>query len=154
MSSASYVISREPIRLGAIGLVGFFALLLLAVLFCILSFLLIGIPFFIATVPGWWLAYIFGMVAVFQVIGSKLARVMGKVDASQIAVVLGGGLAIGILHYFPLVGTLFLVDCCLRRVGGGLCDPFRQSSAVGRRDDGSRRFGYQWCRGRRPWTAS
>ncbi len=106
VSSASRSIEHEPIRLAAIGLVGFFALTLLTCLFFVLSFLLIGIPFLIAALLGWWLAYIFGMVAVFQLLGQKLLVVLGKTDAAQLGLVLAGGATLGVLHYFPFVGSL------------------------------------------------
>lgn len=106
VSAASHAIAREPIRLGLIGLVGVFALLLLTLFFFILSFLIIGIPLLIATLLLWWLGYIFGMVASFQVIGQGLLRVLGKPDASQLGLVVTGCLALSILHYFPLIGTL------------------------------------------------
>ncbi len=106
ISSASRSIEHEPIRLGAIGLVGFFALTLLTGLFFVLSFLLIGIPFLIAALLGWWLAYIFGMVAVFQLLGQKLLVALGKTDSAQLGLVLAGGATLGVLHYFPVVGSL------------------------------------------------
>lgn len=106
VSSASRSIEHEPIRLGVIGLVGFFALALLSCLFFVLSFLLIGIPFLIAALLGWWLAYIFGMVAVFQLLGQKLMVVLGKPDSAQLGLVLAGGATLGVLHYFPFVGSL------------------------------------------------
>ncbi len=107
VSSAAHSIAREPFRFGIIGFVGFFALCLLFVVLLILCFLIIGIPFFLALVLLWPLAYIFGMVATFQVLGQKLLPVFGKADASQIGLVVVGGVALGLLHYFPLVGSLF-----------------------------------------------
>ena len=106
VSSASASIAREPIRLGAIGLLGFLALLLLSGLFFVLSFLLIGIPFLLALIIGWWLAYVFGMVSVFQVLGQRVVRTLGKSDASQIGLVLTGTLILSVLHYFPWLGGL------------------------------------------------
>lgn len=106
VSSAAHSIQHEPFRLGAIGIVGFFALLLLTVLFSILSILLIGIPFLIALMLGWWLAYIFGIVALFHVIGQKVMTVLGKTDASQLGLVLTGAAVLGFLHFFPWIGPL------------------------------------------------
>jgi hypothetical protein len=106
VSSASRSIEHEPIRLGVIGLVRFVALTLLSYLFFVLSFLLIGIPFLIAGLLGWWPAYIFGMVAVFQLLGQKLMVVLGKTDSAQLGLVLAGGATLGVLHYFPFVGSL------------------------------------------------
>lgn len=106
VSSAAHAIAREPLRLGFIGLLGFFALLLLSLLFLLLSFLLIGIPFFLALCLLWVAAYIFGMVAVFQVIGQGLLRAFGKRDASQLALVLAGALVLCVIRYFPFFGGL------------------------------------------------
>ncbi len=106
VSSAAHSIQREPVRLGAIGIVGFFALLLLTVFFLVLCLLLIGIPFLLALLLGWWLAYIFGMVSVFQVIGDKVSSALGKPDASQVGLVLAGAAVLGILHFFPIIGWL------------------------------------------------
>lgn len=109
VSSAAHSISREPFRFGIIGFVGFFALCLLSIFLVILSLLVIGIPFLLALVLLWWLSYIFGMVAVFQVIGQKLLPVFGKQDASQIGLAVVGGVALSLLHYFPVIGSLFWV---------------------------------------------
>ena len=109
VSSAAHSIGREPFRFGVIGFVGFFALCLMTVFLVILSLLVIGIPFLLALLLMWWLAYIFGMVAVFQVIGQKLLPVFGKADASQIGLVTVGAVALGLLHYFPLIGSLFWI---------------------------------------------
>jgi len=109
VSSAAHSIAREPLRFGVIGFVGFFALCLLSVSLVILALLVIGIPFLLALLLLWWLSYIFGMVAVFQVIGQKLLPVFGKQDASQIGLAVVGGVALSLLHYFPLIGSLFWV---------------------------------------------
>jgi hypothetical protein len=109
VSSAAHSIAREPLRFGIIGFVGFFALCLATVFFFVLSLLIIGIPFLLALLLIWWLSYIFGMVAVFQVIGQKLLPVFGKQDASQIGLAVVGGVALSLLHYFPLIGSLFWV---------------------------------------------
>ena len=109
VSSASHSIAREPFRFGVIGFVGFFALCLMTVFLVILSLLVIGIPFLLALLLLWWLAYIFGMVSMFQVIGQKLLPAFGKADASQIALVTVGAVALGLLHYFPFIGSLFWI---------------------------------------------
>ena len=101
VSSASHAISREPLRLGAIGLVGVIALCFAFLVLVILSFVIIGIPFLIGLIFMWWLAYIFGVVAVFQSIGNRVMNLAGRSEASQIAIVLAGGLALGILRYLP-----------------------------------------------------
>lgn len=106
VSSASHAISREPLRLGAIGLVGIFAVCFGFVVLVILSFLIIGIPFLFALIFMCWLAYIFGIVAVFQTVGTRVMNMVGRPEASQIAIVLAGGLVMGILRYAPFVGGL------------------------------------------------
>jgi len=106
VSSASHAVSREPVRLGAIGLVGVFALAFAFLVLLVLCFLLIGIPFLLALIFGWWLAYIFGIVAVFQSVGSRVMRMVGRPEASQIGIVLAGGAVLGVLRYFPVFGTL------------------------------------------------
>lgn len=106
VSASAHAIGREPLRLGLIGLLGFFALLLLCALFLLLSILLIGIPFFLALSLLWVAGYIFGMVAVFQVIGQGVLGALGKRDASQLALVLSGALVLCILRYFPFFGGI------------------------------------------------
>lgn len=106
VSASAHAIAREPLRLGLIGLLGFFALLLLCVFFLILSFLLIGIPFFLALSLLWVAAYIFGMVAVFQVVGQGVLRALGKRDSAQLGLVVAGALALCVLRYFPFFGGL------------------------------------------------
>ncbi len=106
VSSAAHSIAREPVRLGAIGFVGFFALAAATGFLVLLSVLLIGLPFLLALLLFWWLAYIFGMVAVFQAIGARVSSLFGQRDATQLALVLGGAAALSVLHFFPWFGTL------------------------------------------------
>ncbi len=117
VSSASHAVSREPLRLGAIGLVGVFALAFAFIVLLILCFLLIGIPFLLALIFGWWLAYIFGIVAVFQSVGSRVMRMVGRPEASQIGIVLAGGAVLGILRYFPVFGSLMWTVAALVGLG-------------------------------------
>ena len=106
VSSASHAISREPVRMAAIGLVGSFALIFAFLILLVLSFLIIGIPFLLALIFVSWLAYIFGAVAVFQSVGNRVMNMVGRPEASQIAIVLAGGLVLGILRYVPVFGVL------------------------------------------------
>lgn len=106
VSSAAASMQREPLRLFIIGLVGFFALCFLFIVFLALSIVLLGIPFLMALVLGWWLAYIFGMVTAFQVLGDGVARALGKGDSTQLGLVTLGALALGVIHFFPFIGWL------------------------------------------------
>jgi len=117
VSSASHAVSREPLKLGAIGLVGVFAMLFAFLVLLVLCFLLIGIPFLLALIFGWWLAYIFGIVAVFQSVGSRVMRAVGRPEASQIGIVLAGGAVLGILRYFPVFGSLMWIVAALVGLG-------------------------------------
>jgi len=117
VSSASHAVSREPVRLGAIGIVGFIALCFLFLVLLILSVLIIGIPFLVALIFGWWLAYVFGAVAVFQSIGSRVMTVFGRADASQIAIVLAGALVLGILRFIPTFGAIIWTVAALVGLG-------------------------------------
>ncbi len=117
VSSASHAVSREPVRLGVIGFVGVFALAFVFLILLVLCFLLIGIPFLLALIFGWWLAYIFGIVAVFQSVGSRVMRMMGRPEASQIGIVLAGGAVLGILRYFPVFGSLMWTVAALVGLG-------------------------------------
>jgi hypothetical protein len=104
VSSASHAIAREPLRMAAIGVVSVFALCFALLILVVLSFLVIGIPFLIALLFVSWLAYIFGAVAVFQAVGNRVMNLVGRPEASQIAIVLAGALVIGILRYMPILG--------------------------------------------------
>ena len=104
VSSASHAISREPLRLGAIGLVGIFALCFAIFVLFVLSLVIIGIPFLIALIFACWLAYIFGIVAVFQSVGDRVMGLVGRPEGSQITIVLAGALVMGILRYIPFFG--------------------------------------------------
>ena len=109
--------SREPLKLGAIGLVGVFALAFAFLVLLVLCFLLIGIPFLLALIFGWWLAYIFGIVSVFQSVGSRVMRTVGRPEASQIGIVLAGGAVLGILRYFPVFGSIMWTVAALVGLG-------------------------------------
>ena len=118
VSSASHAILREPLRLGAIGLVSIFALGFACIIFVVLSFVIIGIPFLIALIFTWWLAYIFGIVAVFQSVGTRVMNLAGRPDASQIGIVFAGGLVMGILRYAPFgLGDLIWIVAALVGLG-------------------------------------
>ncbi len=130
VSSASHAISREPLRLGAIGVVGVFALCFAMVVLFVLSFVIIGIPFLIALIFACWLAYIFGIVAVFQSVGRRVMDLAGRPEASQIGIVLVGALVMGILRYIPFGfgGLLWFVAALV-----GLGSVFATRFGTGRR---------------------
>lgn len=117
VSAAAGAVQREPIRLFLIGLVGFFALGFLFIVFLVLSFVLLGIPFLMALVLGWWLAYIFGMVTAFQAVGDGVTRALGKRDGTQLGLVTVGALTLGVLHFFPFVGWLVWTVAALLGLG-------------------------------------
>jgi hypothetical protein len=117
VSSTSHAISREPLRMGVIGLVAIFALFFVFLIFLVMSFLIIGIPFLLALIMLWFVAYIFGVVAVFQSVGNRVMRLVGRPEASQIAIVLAGGLVLGILRYMPLFGGLLWFVAALVGLG-------------------------------------
>jgi len=117
VSSTSHAISREPLRMGAIGLVALFALFFAFLILLVMSFLIIGIPFLLALIILWFVAYIFGVVAVFQSVGSRVMRLVGRPEASQIAIVLSGGLVMGILRYMPFFGWALWTVAAIVGVG-------------------------------------
>lgn len=117
VSSASHAISREPLRMGLIGVVAVFALCFALLILVVLSFLIIGIPFLLALIFMWWLAYIFGVVAVFQSVGSRVMNLAGRPEATQISIVLAGGLVLGILRYVPFFGGLLWFVAALVGLG-------------------------------------
>ena len=105
VSAASHAIARDPLRLWAIGLVGFSAYLFVVLLSCLLIIVLIGIPIFVTLLVAGVAAYIFSFVAMFQAFGTKVMRAVGRPEASQIAIVLVGGLLTHTLTtYVPLLG--------------------------------------------------
>ena len=71
----------------------------------------------LALIFGWWLAYIVGIVAVFQSVGSRVMRMVGRPEASQIGIVLAGGAVLGILRYFPVFGSLMWTVAALVGLG-------------------------------------
>lgn len=124
VSAAAGAVQREPIRLFIIGFVGFFALCFLLVFFVLLSIVLLGIPFLLALLLAWWLAYIFGMVATFQVVGNGLTRALGKSDSTQLGMVTIGALTIGLIHYFPVIGWVVWTVAALLGLGAAFATRF------------------------------
>lgn len=106
VSSASHALLREPLRLWAIGIVGFVASFPIVLILVILCAVLIGIPLLLAFVFAYVLAYIFGAVAVFQGVGGRVMRTFGRADASQLAIVVAGTVTVIVLRFIPVVGFL------------------------------------------------
>jgi cytoskeletal protein CcmA (bactofilin family) len=100
-------IRTRPGLCGAVGGIGFFAVLALTLVFGILSFLLVGIPLLLALWLAVPLSIALGLSAVASEIGTKLPVLRGrKTQAVVLALGLVVMLAIGSI---PILGTLFMV---------------------------------------------
>ncbi len=105
VSSASHSISRDPLRLWAIGVFGLLCLTAAHVVSLVLWLLLIGIPITLFLLFLGFVAYIFGVVAVFQAVGTRVVNAVGRPEASQTAIILVGCLvAYGLTSFVPILG--------------------------------------------------
>ena len=105
ISSASHAIARDPIRLWLIGIVGIFAFWVVVCLSILFWVVLIGIPITFGLLAAGVAAYVFGLVAIFQLMGARLMKAFGRPEASQVAMVLAGGLVLYIVcSFLPILG--------------------------------------------------
>jgi hypothetical protein len=73
----------------------------------LLSFILIGIPVFLALIVSGTLIWIFGRLAVFHFFGDSLRRAFGSRSSTATGAVLLGVLFVSLIDFIPLVGFLF-----------------------------------------------
>ncbi len=88
------------------GLSSFIVFVILVVIFTILSFVLIGIPFLILTVVVVLALKAFGLTALFEFIGRWLSKVLKLNNPSPYVCVLFGWLFLGILKFIPYAGSI------------------------------------------------
>jgi hypothetical protein len=101
-----------------IGLLALIVFTCLALLFALLSVILIGIPFLLALIGAGLVIKLFGRLAVFHFLGDSLSRAFGSRGASVLGAVLIGLILFSLIGIIPIVG--FLASFVLNAVGWGV----------------------------------
>ncbi|MEO8217178.1 MAG: hypothetical protein ABI718_08845 [Acidobacteriota bacterium] len=121
----------SPFHTFALGLVAFTSFVLTAVLFTYLVPFLIGIPLLVLLGLVAVLTKVYGMIAVFHLVGSLLAGprtsedvVRRKIFRGDMAMVLVGVLVLGAVRLIPIVGDLIWIGASLFGIGVALATKF------------------------------
>ena len=103
LALASEHVGRRPLALAGIGLLGWIAVTLAAILFLLLVRLLLGVPLLVALVAFVFLSALFGVTAVLLRLGSWIAALFGREDLPAMARVAIGVAVYGVVRLLPFV---------------------------------------------------
>ena len=101
--------------IGLVAVVVFWMLMAFAVM---LSFILIGIPIFLALTVAGFIIQVFGRLAVFYFLGDSVVRALGSKKVSAMGAVLAGLFIFSLAGFVPLLGFLFIF--VMNAVGWGI----------------------------------
>ncbi|MEW6456044.1 MAG: hypothetical protein AB1410_04935 [Acidobacteriota bacterium] len=94
-------------RFGAMGFIVFIIFIFLLIFFCILSIILIGLPFLILLIFAYLVIKIFGRTVLLYWIGKNFSVALGWKSASEISCVLVGFVFLMIFSFIPGLSILF-----------------------------------------------
>lgn len=118
--ATSQSIRAQPVRLFFIGLTTILALTLTAVLLSALAAPIAGLPLLILVLLAALVLKLWGVVAVFHAVGSRLLRRFPRLRPNPVNSVLVGLILLGALKLVPWVGTWVWTVVTLIGVGGAL----------------------------------
>lgn len=131
IGNAAQNMREHWLRNTLIGFLWCFVALALFVIFILLCFVLIGVPFLLLLLVFAAAVWVFGMVAVFRMLGEALARAMGQPRMSTYAAVSLGALLVALIKIIPVLGTLAGLVLALLGMGTALMTRFGKSAANG-----------------------
>jgi hypothetical protein len=123
---AEEIFNHHRLRIGIIGLLALFSFIFLLFIAIILSFVIIGIPLFIALILTCLITYIFGRTVVFYFIGIKLTQLMKVKNIPPAAFILVGAIIYALLKFLPILGPVLLVILNIFEFGIGVSYFFRK----------------------------
>ena len=117
-------LARRPLYNGLAGLLGLVALCLSLAASVLRSVVIIGIPLLVIFIVAALVLKIFGMVAVFHLVGSRLGGRLSAGDPNPLLLTLIGFLAVGLVRLVPMVGLVVWLAASVLGVGVALTTKF------------------------------
>ncbi|HLP47177.1 MAG TPA: hypothetical protein VK469_14595 [Candidatus Kapabacteria bacterium] len=123
---AEEIFDNHRLKIGVIGLLALFSFIFLLFISIILSFIIIGIPLFIALILLCFITYIFGRTVVFYFIGIKLTQLVKLKAIPPASFILAGAILYALLKFLPILGPILLVILNIFEFGIGVGYFFRK----------------------------
>jgi len=129
---AEEIFEAHRLKIGVIGLLALFCFIFLLFISIILSFVIIGIPLFIALILFCFITYVFGRTVMFYFIGIKLTHLVKLKTIPPAVFILVGVIFYALLKFLPILGPVLLVVLNIFEFGIGVGYFFRKRLGVGR----------------------
>ncbi len=120
VNSAEEIFDRHRWRIGAVGFLALICFIFLLFISIILSFVLIGIPLFIALILFCFITYVFGRTVMFYFIGIKLTHLLKLKNIAPAFFILAGVIIYALLKFLPYLGPVFLIVLNIFEFGIGV----------------------------------
>jgi len=132
INSAEEIFESHRLKIGVIGLLALFCFIFLLFISIILSFVIIGIPLFIALILFCFITYVFGRTVMFYFIGIKLTHLVKLKTVPPAVYILVGVIFYALLKFLPILGPVLLVVLNIFEFGIGVGYFFRKRLGVGK----------------------
>ncbi|MCX6578867.1 MAG: hypothetical protein NT166_01630 [Candidatus Aminicenantes bacterium] len=132
INRAEEIFEAHRLKIGVIGLLALFCFIFLLFISIILSFVIIGIPLFIALILFCFITYVFGRTVMFYFIGIKLTHLVKLKTIPPAVFILVGVIFYALLKFLPILGPVLLVVLNIFEFGIGVGYFFRKRLGVGR----------------------
>lgn len=132
IDQAEEVFENHQLKIGIIGLLALFSFIFLLFISIILSFVIIGIPLFMALVLFCLITYVFGRTVVFYFIGTKLTHLVKLRTIPPASFILVGVVVYALLKFLPILGPVLLAILNIFEFGIGIGYLFRRKLGFGK----------------------
>ena len=126
INRAEEIFASHRLKTGVIGLLALFCFIFLLFISIILSFVIIGIPLFIALILFCFITYLFGRTVMFYFIGIKLTQLVKLKAIPPASFILAGAILYALLKFLPILGPVLLVILNIFEFGIGVSYFFRK----------------------------
>lgn len=130
INSAEEIFESHLLKIGVIGLLALFCFIFLLFISIILSFVIIGIPLFIALILFCFITYVFGRTVMFYFLGIKLTHLVKLKTLPPAIFLLVGVILYALLKFLPILGPVLLVVLNIFEFGIGIGYFFRKRLGV------------------------
>lgn len=130
INSAEEIFESHLLKIGVIGLLALFCFIFLLFISIILSFVIIGIPLFIALILFCFITYVFGRTVMFYFLGIKLTHLVKLKTLPPAIFLLVGVILYALLKFLPILGPVLLVALNIFEFGIGIGYFFRKRLGV------------------------
>lgn len=132
INRAEEIFESHLMKIGVIGLLALFCFIFLLFISIILSFVIIGIPLFIALILFCFITYVFGRTVMFYFLGIKLTHLLKLKTLPPAIFLLVGVILYALLKFLPILGPVLLVVLNIFEFGIGVGYFFRKRLRVGK----------------------